>query len=133
MVFSHELTSEQQFRILAELDLTHDVTDIEGIGGGMRGYDFWLRFRCSPETAQRLIATGYMPVPPSELEGPLDFDAQRFSFEPSSFTPAWNPGDLDEQQCFKKVNVRNEWTPRGSTWFAYDPVTGWVHMFSEGT
>lgn len=119
--------------MFAEIELTHDVTEIEGIGGGWRGYDFWLRFRCAPETVQRIIETGYSPASPDALEGPLDFDAQRLSFEPSSFTSDWCPGDLNVQQCFGKGAVRNEWTQRGSTWFAYDPATGWVHMYSEGT
>lgn len=132
MVFSSNLEPDRQYKLLTGLDRTDDVTDVEGIGGGWQGYDFWLRFRCSPKTVDRIIEQGFVECDSDELEDKLDFRSRRHSFEPDHFTPEWEPSSLDEQRCYKVENFKNEWTESAYVWFAYEPSTGWIHMYSVG-
>jgi hypothetical protein len=133
MVFGNDLEPRQQYEVMTGLEPTQDVQDIEGIGGGWQGYDFWLRFRCNQQTVDRLLTQGYTRCEPAELEDKLDFDAHRRSFNPDHFTPEWNPGDLAHQRCYKIENTKNGWTESAWNWLAYDPSTGWVHLYSAGT
>ena len=115
------------------LEPTPDVTNIEGIGGGWQGHDFWLRFRCDEATMERLVALGFEPALTEEVRKKLNFAANAKSFNPDHFTPEWDPGDLETQKCFKIQGVRNDWTESGETYFAYDASTGWIHLYSSGT
>jgi hypothetical protein len=133
MVFSHTLTEQEQFRLMTGLEPTPDVTDIEGIGGGWQGYDFWLRFRCDSATVEQLVALGFEPADSEVLEEKLDFESQSSSFDPDHFSTAWDPGDTRKQLRYENSAIRNGWTESGATWFAFDPVTGWVHLYSSGT
>ena len=133
MVFSNTLTPEKQYRLMTGLEKTPDVRDIEGIGGGWQGHDFWLRFRCDHTTVDRLVALGFEPADPSDVRQRLDFDAHARSFSPDHFTPDCEPGDVETQRCFKMKHVRNDWTESGETYFAHDPSTGWVHLYQTGT
>ncbi len=132
-IFSHSLSEEQQFRIMTGLPLTPDVTDIEGIGGGWQGYDFWLRFRCNASTVEQLVASGFEPADADLLEEKLDFESQSSSFDPDHFSTPWDPGDIRTLLRYENSAIRNEWTESGATWFTYDPANGWVHLYSSGT
>lgn len=132
MVHSNGLPPNRQFKLLTGLEPTPDVRDIEGIGGGWQGYRFWLRFRCNPSTVDRILAQGYERCSADELERKLNFNSHRRSFEPDHFTPEWEPGDCNNQQCYRIGDFKNEWTEHAFVWLAFDPSTGWVHMYSEG-